>query len=189
MAKKLDQIIIVDLEATCWEGDPPPQQEQEIIEIGVCVLTLSTLQISGGASILVRPDRSTVSPFCTRLTTLTQEQLEREGTAFDAAVQHLSASCRPSERTWASYGDFDRILFQRQCQQRGVPYPFGRTHLNVKNLLAVSLNLPHEIGLDQAVEKLNLTFQGTHHRGVDDAWNIACVLTEIIHRTRKENRS
>lgn len=33
-----DNIIIIDLEATCWEGKPPQGQESEIIEIGICVL-------------------------------------------------------------------------------------------------------------------------------------------------------
>ncbi len=30
MARKLDQILVVDVEATCWEGQPPPGQESEI---------------------------------------------------------------------------------------------------------------------------------------------------------------
>ena len=185
MARKLDQIVIVDLEATCWEGDPPPGQEQEIIEIGVCLLDIAALERINRASILVRPDRSTVSEFCTQLTTLTQGLLDREGIPFADAVQRLYDEYRPYDRTWASYGDFDRILFQRQCEQRGLRNPFGRTHLNIKNLLAISHNLTHEIGLDGAVEKLGLTLEGTHHRGGDDAWNIAAVLAEIFKKTRK----
>ena len=43
MARKLDQILVVDVEATCWEGDPPPGQISEIIEIGLCVLDVATL--------------------------------------------------------------------------------------------------------------------------------------------------
>ncbi len=183
MAKKLDQIIVVDLEATCWEGDPPPGQEQEIIEIGVCALDIATGKRSKKRSLLVRPERSTVSPFCTKLTTLTQEQVD-QGISFAEAVETLRRDYQPADRTWASYGDFDRILFQRQCDRRGVIYPFGRTHLNVKNLLAISLNLPYEIGLDQAVAQFHLPFDGTHHRGDDDAWNIAAVLAGIIARTR-----
>ncbi len=184
MAKKIDQIIVVDLEATCWEGDPPPGEEQEIIEIGVCALDIASGERMKKRSILVRPERSTVSPFCTNLTTLTQEQVQ-QGVAFAEAVQILRGDYRPADRTWASYGDFDRILFQRQCERRGERYPFGRTHLNVKNLLAVSLNLPYEIGLDEAVKYFQLPFEGTHHRGDDDAWNIAAVLAGLFLRTRR----
>jgi inhibitor of KinA sporulation pathway (predicted exonuclease) len=188
MAKKIDQIIVVDLEATCWEGSPPPGQEQEIIEIGVCALDVATGRRSEKRSILVRPERSTVSPFCTRLTTLTQEQVE-QGVSFTEAIETLRQEYRPAERTWASYGDYDRIKLQQQCEQRGVSYPFGRTHLNIKNLLAISLNLPGEVGLDRAVEMLGLPLEGTHHRGDDDAWNIAAVLAVLLERTRKSGRS
>jgi hypothetical protein len=38
MAGKLDQIIVIDVEATCWEGHPPANEESEIIEIGLCVM-------------------------------------------------------------------------------------------------------------------------------------------------------
>ena len=31
MARKLDRILVVDVEATCWEGDPPPGQISEIL--------------------------------------------------------------------------------------------------------------------------------------------------------------
>ena len=36
MAGKLDQILVIDIEATCWEGQPPEHEESEIIEIGIC---------------------------------------------------------------------------------------------------------------------------------------------------------
>lgn len=184
MAKKLDQIIVVDLEATCWEGDPPPGQEQEIIEIGVCVLDIASGGRSGKRSLLVRPERSAISLFCTRLTTLTQEQVE-QGVSFAEAIEILRREYRPAERTWASYGDYDRIALQRQCEQRGVIYPFGRTHLNVKNLLAISFNLPREVGLDRATAMCGLNLEGTHHRGDDDAWNIAAVLAVLMDCARK----
>jgi inhibitor of KinA sporulation pathway (predicted exonuclease) len=185
MAKKIDQIIVVDVEATCWEGDPPPGQENEIIEIGVCQLDIASGQRSKKRSILVRPERSRVSEFCTRLTTLTQEQVD-QGIPFQEAIELLKSEYRPADRTWASYGDYDRIQIQRQCEQRGIPYPFGRTHLNIKNLLAIGLNLPREVGLERAVEIFDLPLEGTHHRGDDDAWNIAAVLAELLKRMRQD---
>jgi inhibitor of KinA sporulation pathway (predicted exonuclease) len=107
-----------------------------------------------------------------------------QGIAFAEAIEILRREYRLADRTWASYGDYDRIQLQRQCDQHGVPYPFGRTHLNIKNLLAISLNLPGEVGLERAVELLHLPLEGTHHRGDDDAWNIAAVLAALFERTR-----
>ncbi|MFP4578906.1 MAG: DNA polymerase III, partial [Coleofasciculus sp.] len=29
MSRKIDQILVIDVEATCWQGKPPPGQESE----------------------------------------------------------------------------------------------------------------------------------------------------------------
>jgi len=84
MARQLDQILILDVEATCWEGTPPDGQEAEIIEVGVCPLVVATGERLTRQSILVRPTRSTVSAYCTALTTLTHEQVAT-GVSFSQA--------------------------------------------------------------------------------------------------------
>ncbi|QDV40613.1 hypothetical protein Enr13x_04190 [Stieleria neptunia] len=66
-------------------------------------------------------------------------------------------------------------------------YPFGITHLNVKSLFAVSLGLKHEVGLDGAYEMLGLQMEGTHHRGDDDAWNIAGILCRLLAAAQKSH--
>jgi inhibitor of KinA sporulation pathway (predicted exonuclease) len=66
----------------------------------------------------------------------------------------------------------------------GVSYPFGVSHLNVKTLFSIVHGLDREVGMDEALEQLGLAMEGTHHRGADDAWNIAAVLCELIRRAR-----
>jgi inhibitor of KinA sporulation pathway (predicted exonuclease) len=186
MAKKLDHIIVVDVESTCWEDGPPPGEVSEIIEIGVCPLELSTGRRLGKRSILVKPRRSRVSEFCTRLTTITHEQVDR-GITFTEACEILRKEYQTRERVWASYGDYDRTMFQTQCQATGVPYPFGPRHLNVKTLFALSRGLPHEVGMGEALALMNVPLEGTHHRGDDDAWNIAGILGALIIRLRDQS--
>lgn len=175
----LDKIIIVDLEATCWRGHPPEGQENEIIEIGVCLLDIHSGDISEIQGILVKPSRSTVSAFCTELTTLTQAQVD-EGISFQEACKLLRSHYKSRQRVWASYGDYDRRQVQKQCESREVPYPFGRRHINVKTLCAIRNKWPHEIGMDKALKHLEIPLHGTHHRGVDDAFNIAHILRTLI---------
>jgi inhibitor of KinA sporulation pathway (predicted exonuclease) len=43
MPRSLDVILVVDVESTCWEGSPPPDESSEIIEIGLCTADLKTL--------------------------------------------------------------------------------------------------------------------------------------------------
>ena len=179
MARKLDQIIVIDVEATCWEGNPPPGQESEIIEIGVCPVEVATGRRLEKRSILVRPERSRVSPFCTQLTTLTEEQVAA-GVPFAEACQTLRKEYQTRDRLWASFGDYDRNQFERQCGSARVAYPFGPGHLNVKTLFALSRALPHEVGMAQALELLGVELEGTHHRGGDDAWNIAGILAALL---------
>jgi inhibitor of KinA sporulation pathway (predicted exonuclease) len=183
--RRLDQILVVDVEATCWEGNPPPGQESEIIEIGLCTLDIASAQRLEKRSILVRPERSTVGEFCTQLTTLTQEQVE-QGIVFADACALLRSEFVARDRMWASYGDYDRRQFEQQCQRMQVAYPFGTRHVNVKALFALAHALPHEVGMDEALRLLALPLEGTHHRGGDDAWNIAAILGDLVRRCRLE---
>jgi inhibitor of KinA sporulation pathway (predicted exonuclease) len=175
----LSVLNVIDVESTCWEGKPPPGQEQEIIEIGICALDLELLAPLEAESVLVRPQRSTVSPFCTHLTTLTQAEVD-SGIPFADACALLLRRYSARERVWASYGDFDRLQFERQCLSFGVEYPFGRRHLNVNTWLALSLGLPHEPGMAEALRLLSMPLHGTHHRGGDDAQNIARIVERLL---------
>jgi inhibitor of KinA sporulation pathway (predicted exonuclease) len=76
------------------------------------------------------------------------------------------------------------MQIERQCRAIGIHHPFGPTHINIKNLLALTLGLKREVGLDKGLELLNIPLEGTHHRGVDDAWNIAGILAELLRKAR-----
>jgi inhibitor of KinA sporulation pathway (predicted exonuclease) len=185
MARKLDKILVIDVEATCWEGEPPANQISEIIEIGLCVLDVASGERSTPRAIMVRPEHSTLSNYCTQLTTITPEMLA-DGVSFADACQLLRDEYQSHQRTWASYGDYDRLQFAKQCEASGVPYPFGRSHINVKNLLALQLGLKKEVGLQRGEALVGLTFEGTLHRGADDAWNIAAVLDRVLLRWNRQ---
>lgn len=180
MAKLLDKILVVDIEATCWEGKLPEGMISDIIEIGICLLDVQTGEISDNRGILVHPERSTISPFCTELTTITPELIEKEGISFSEALRILKKDYLSQSRAWASFGAYDLKMFQRQCQDLGKGYPFSPSHINVKTLFALKNKLGHELGMDGALQFLGIPLEGTHHRGVDDAKNIAKILREIL---------
>jgi inhibitor of KinA sporulation pathway (predicted exonuclease) len=179
LARKLDQIIIIDVEATCWPGAPPEGQESEIIEIGLCLLDIASGQRLEKRSILVKPTRSKVSEFCTQLTTLTPKEVKK-GVSFEQACAILEQEYLSKRRIWASYGEYDHDLFRRQCESRRVSYPFSKGHINVKTLFAIMHALPYEVGMVRALEIMGLELEGTHHRGHDDAWNIANILSKLL---------
>ena len=88
MSRKTDNcVLVIDVESTCW--DPPQRQEtSEIIEIGVTVVDTTKLLIVDSGSIMVKPQMSKVSEFCTKLTTLNQEMVEK-GILFHEAMTEL----------------------------------------------------------------------------------------------------
>lgn len=183
MVMKLDLVVVIDIEATCWEKNPPAGQENEIIEIGICTLNIATGERVNRESILVKPVKSTVSPFCTELTGLTQQDVDA-GIRFDRACAILRKKYHTKSRIWASYGDYDRKMFEKQCTVRGIAYPFNGTHFNIKSLYAMLTGQEREIGLGAVLEQLDIAFEGRPHRGMDDAWNEALILSYLIQKIR-----
>ncbi|GAA4278648.1 3'-5' exonuclease [Aquimarina mytili] len=174
--KTTNTIIIIDLEATCWKGSIPQGQVNEIIEIGICLLDIKTGAISKNQGILIKPERSVVSSFCTELTTITQELLDEKGISFQAACELLRTEYNSEKYTWASYGQYDLNMMKKQCSYSGIEYPLSENHINVKTLFSETKGLRKKVGMKGALGILDIPLEGTHHRGVDDARNIAKIL-------------
>lgn len=184
MAQSGDKILVIDIEATCWDKSPPDGQEKEIIEIGICSYDVADDVVGGKHSILVRPYESEISEFCTELTSITTEQVEADGIDFAKACRVLVETYRARDYLWASWGGFDRKLFRRQCRRMGVSYPFGKKHLNIRGAFADCFNGRHP-GMLAAMRLAGIEHIGRHHRGSDDAWNIARLLQALIHSRGK----
>ncbi|MEV0647367.1 3'-5' exonuclease [Phytomonospora sp. NPDC050363] len=172
---------VVDVEATCWQGQAPPGQVNEIIEIGLCVVDLGTRERVAKHRILVRPARSTVSEFCAELTGLTQEDVE-SGVSFEEACRVLDSEHRARSRAWASWGDYDRKQFERQCGRGPAVYPFSSRHTNAKAVFGESYELRRRPGMAQALNVAGLPLEGRHHSGADDAWNIGALVLRLVER-------
>lgn len=174
-----DRLNVVDLEATCWKGPPPEGMEQEIIEIGICTVDTDDDAIVDQESILIPPQVGYISDYCTELTSLTSEQLERKGEALVDACERLQREYKSSKYPWASWGDWDRFQFREECDRKNIEYPFSRTHINLKVLHAMHRGLRNAKSLARALDHEGFDFKGQPHRGIDDAKNaarIACTL-------------
>ncbi|UGT67229.1 exonuclease domain-containing protein [Nocardia gipuzkoensis] len=172
---------VVDVEATCWAGKVPAGAVSEIIEIGSTVVDLDAGERIAKHRILVRPARSTVSEFCTELTGLTQAEADT-GMEFIDACRLLAREHSAGLRPWASWGDYDRKQFERQCAATGVEYPFGQRHTNAKQLFSEAYGLNRRPGMAGALDIAGLPLEGRHHCGADDAWNIAGLVLNIRER-------
>ena len=81
---------------------------------------------------------------------------------------------------FCSWGAYDKSQFEQDCEYHSIPYPFIGTHRNLKVEFSLALGVKKQFGLGRAIKKLDLEFEGTPHRGIDDARNIAKVYAKAI---------
>ncbi len=164
--------LVVDLEATCWEkGTSVPRQE--IIEIGAVLLDGDTLRTVREFGRFVRPTANpTLSDFCTRLTTIRQRDVDA-AEPFPVVLAEFLAWVGGGDVTLCSWGEYDLRQLRSDCDRHRLAWPreFER-HLNLKKAFAAWRGI-RPCGMAQALRILGLPLEGTHHRGVDDARNIA----------------
>jgi inhibitor of KinA sporulation pathway (predicted exonuclease) len=179
--KTNNEIIVIDLEATCWEYDKiPPGQKTDIIEIGICTLDTGTKVISNKQSIYVIPERSKINKFCTELTGITPKLIEEKGIYFEEACEKIRAEYHPESIAWAGFGAFDREQIVAQCDYLGIENPFSGNYINIMHRFKAYNGLYKMMGLKRALTALDMKFEGHHHSGADDAYNAARILREMI---------
>ena len=189
---QFSKMMVVDLECTCFRDedlDRPrgwtSEKDQEIIEIGAVIVNLNSLEIKAVAPLLVRPD-GPMGSFCEELTTLTFNDVKERPPLVDG-IEELRTWAKSNKfdiqsMPWASWGDYDRVQFFRECARKGLKYPFGRAHYNIKGLYSMMTGQSKGFGMAKALEQLGMRLEGTHHRGVDDAKNTAKIL---LHNLKK----
>jgi 3'-5' exoribonuclease 1 len=172
------RFILVDLEATCWENNPPAPNE--IIEIGSVCCDVSA-GILDEFQTFVRPLlKPVLSPFCRNLTHIRQEDVD-SAPSFAAAFKEFRAWTAPfAPFTLGAWGAYDRKQLRADCQRHNVLYPFT-SYLNLKEAFARIENC-RPCGMKGALLKVGLPLVGTHHRGIDDVRNIARLLDHLISK-------
>ncbi len=177
----LDVVNLIDLECSCWD-DPNgrAQNQQEIIEIGIWEYHVNERTLLNGKGILIHNTESPISEFCTGLTSITQNQLDREGVSFEKATSILLREYKSRQRNWASWGNFDLRIFKEQYRRRRIRYPLGPCHLNVKTLYSLMRRHKREYGIDEALKLEGMEFEGNHHRGVDDVKNFGRIVRVML---------
>jgi inhibitor of KinA sporulation pathway (predicted exonuclease) len=184
-------VLVIDVEATCWRGKPPPGEEREMIEIGLCAFDLARGKPLEKRSLLIKPQCSTISEFCTELTSITPE-MAAQGMLFNEACTLLRRDYNSLNLVWASWGKDDRHMFEKQCASARVTYPFGpQQHIDLRRLFAQLQRTDtrvkiRQVGLKVALELMDLQYEGTAHRGVDDAYNTARLLGAMYQRYGSE---
>ena len=169
---------IVDLEATCWEKNPN-RRRMEIIEIGAVMLASVTGPVVDEFASFVRPViEPHLSDFCQQLTTISQDDVNGADD-FRTVFPHFLNWISKEPFTLCSWGAYDLNQFRADCEWHNIelPAPFER-HINLKKVFAKQRKI-RQCGMKRALQIMKIPLEGQHHRGIDDARNIA-KLAQII---------
>lgn len=176
--------IIYDLEATCWQGSPP-SLVQEIIEIGAVRIN-SYGEVEGTFNCFIRPKLNPrLSMFCQELTSIRQEDIDR-ARYFPDVIEDFQDWAEVFEEDYllCSWGGFDKRMLIQDCQLHDMEYDWVEPHINLKQQYREIKRLRQSRGLKSAVNAEGFEFTGTHHRGIDDAENLARIFTKYLDEWR-----
>ena len=155
--------------------------DTETIEIGAVALD-AVGAIESEFDCFIKPVvHPQMSDFCRDLTSITQSDVDGApffAAAFARFVAWAQSGGEPL--TLVSWGDFDPRQLQVDCARAGVEYPlaFAR-HVNIKQRFALARNIK-PVGMARALKMLEMPLAGTHHRGIDDARNIAKIAQTML---------
>lgn len=132
---------------------------------------------------LVRPvECPTLTALCTRLTGIRQVDTDGAG-PLDTALAELARWLEPhwtSLDGLGSRGAFDRNQLERECERKGLENLLASPTLcNLKGRFA-KRRLIQQVGMAKALKLVGLPLLGGHHRGLDDALNIARMLPHAV---------
>lgn len=171
----MPNILVVDLEATCDEN--APSFDMECIEIGA--VWTADGSVLDCFQAFVRPVvHPRLTPFCSALTGIRQADVDSAPTfpSVADALRAFVARYQQPGATWASWGAWDSRQLEKDSARHGVGPPIGLPHVNAKGLFAKTRKLGKEVGMAKACELAGLQLEGTHHRALDDALNVARLL-------------
>jgi inhibitor of KinA sporulation pathway (predicted exonuclease) len=179
--KKYDYFLVIDLEATCCDKQTITSREMEIIEIGAVMVEASNLLLVSEFQTFIKPVRHPIlTSFCQQLTSISQEQIDRAPTYKEAISNFKEWLKNYSNSIFSSWGDYDRKQFEQDSNFHKISYPFCCEHINLKQLFTDTQRLPKRYGMKGALKLAGIELEGTHHRGIDDARNIAKLLPYIL---------
>lgn len=172
--KRLDRVLVVDFEETCWEGPPPEGERPEIIEIGLSEIAFDRRdpEIVRTGRFLVRPQFSTISEFCTGLTGITPQMAHKQGRPLQEVVGTVQKKFGGQAKTWVAWGRDDKDI-ARDCSALDIQSPFSDSYIDLGQLYGAMTGATKAIGLSTALDEFDLEFQGCKHSGEDDAFNTA----------------
>ena len=173
--------IILDLEATCWK-DSSNNKQNEIIEIGALKIDQNGNTVSKFSEFIKPKLNPELSDFCKELTTIEQADID-SAEPYNIVIDRFKKWINIKEEyILCSWGFYDKKQFAKDCELHGTDKNWLTNHISLKHQYADIKKLRKPVGMGNALKKEGLKLDGTHHRGIDDARNIAKIFTANFNK-------
>lgn len=190
--------ICIDFEATCWEkADQAKWKTQEIIEFPSVLVKVDTGEIEAEFQAYLKPiEFPNLTDFCVRLTGITQQTVNN-GIAmkeclkdFDAWMMKVvkerelilpkttvdSEGMNVALCTWS---DWDGITLSKECARKKLRKPpYLGQWIDVRKIFMRHYKIK-PTSFNYALNHVGLKFVGKPHSGIDDARNLARLVTKM----------
>ncbi|KAI0785236.1 exonuclease [Abortiporus biennis] len=189
----LKYLLVLDFEATCGDA----VSHNEIIEFPTLVYNIKDDKVDATFHEYVRPvDHPTLTPFCTELTGITQEVVDKADTfphvwkRFQDFMKSSGLLDDPDSQVFLTCGKWDlATMLPKQLlliqDEHGLdaagklvaPY---RKYINIKEEFRKHYKLSHQLGMAGMLKRLKLDLEGRHHSGIDDCRNILRIVQIML---------
>lgn len=176
--------ICLDLEATCW-SQKGHGNKNEIIEIGAVRINENGEKIDEFSEFVQPTLNPILSDFCMELTSIKQDDVDGADT-FDIVIERFKKWINKDgdEYVLCSWGHYDKTQFESDCILHKLDTRWLLNHISLKHQYTTIKGLKKHIGMSAALSMEKLSLVGTHHRGIDDARNIANVFLKQFNKWR-----
>jgi 3'-5' exoribonuclease 1 len=153
----------------------------ETIEVGAVMLASAGGPVLREFNAFVRPIESLIlSDFCLALTSIRQDDVDAACVYPVVLEQLLNWAGSSTPFIWCSWGAYDLKQLRSDCRRHGISFPAAlEPHINLKREFA-RLTGDRPRTMKEALRLKSIPLQGRHHRGIDDARNIAVLACWIL---------
>ena len=172
--------IVLDLEATCWQGNDM-NRRQEIIELAAYRVNGYREWIDDFHSFIRPIDHPRLSSYCIELTGIPQEKVSKArkfGPVFTDFLDWIEQLDQP--HIICTWGARDLEIIRDECLVHELTEHILPPFINLKAQYANMHRLPREAGLIKALEYSEIEFEGSHHRARDDAFNTTRLFLQYL---------
>jgi inhibitor of KinA sporulation pathway (predicted exonuclease) len=180
---KLKNILFVDLEMTCFNNEFENNKYfTEVIEIGIVSVDNPNSKLVDKASYLIKNEYTEISDYCTEVTTITPDLIDKEGVTLEDACKLITERFNPHNKTWMAWGCGDYNHLEKNCNRKNIINPFSDNYINFSEWVGLTRGVVRSGGLKKNLKMQNIEYNGQQHRAMVDAEATAELYLKLFRR-------